>query len=105
MLSIKTDVKRGEVQYSWKSGPLIQAFFYTKEWSISQITISFAEKFSCSIFGNTLHEMILEWMENYSKRKEGKELPLDFTNLSFFTINGLRTRDNRSYSKTTQIEV
>ena len=89
VLSAKNNSKRPELQNYWTSGPLIQASFYTQSQSIIQITLSLAERFSCHIFGTHYHKEILEWMENYSKRKEGKELPLDFTKLSPFTIKGL----------------
>ena len=82
VLSTKNNSKRPEIQNYWTSGPLIQASFYTQYQSITQVTLSFAERFSCHIFGSHHHKEILEWMENYSKREKGKELPLDFKKLS-----------------------
>ncbi|MDN3509446.1 MAG: MGMT family protein [Candidatus Neptunochlamydia sp.] len=89
VLSTNNNSKRPEIQKYWNSGPPIQASFYTQLSSIFQIILSPAYSFSCHIFGSHHHEEILEWMENYSKRKEGKELPLDFAKLSLFTIKGI----------------
>lgn len=85
----KNFTQNTKIQEYWTSGPPIQASFYTESSSIVQITLSYAKRFSCHVFGNKLHKEILEWMESYSKREEGKKLPLDFTKLSPFTIKGL----------------
>lgn len=87
--SIENNSKELEVQEFWTSGPSIQATFFTKNHTITRIVLAEASRFSCHILGYNLKDEILEWMERYSKRGLGKDLPLDFSTMTRFTKKGL----------------
>ncbi|QVL58098.1 MAG: MGMT family protein [Simkaniaceae bacterium] len=89
VLSTKSNSKQLEVQESWTSGPSILTSFFTKNNSITRIVLAQAKGFSCRIIGNNLENEIFEWMERYSKREKGRNLPLDLSMMTPFTKKGL----------------
>ena len=89
VLLAETNSERVRVQ-KWTLGPLIHAYFTTQQQQITQIKITSSETFRCTVEGDGLEEVILEWMDLYAKRQKGPALPLELNSLTPFTRKGLK---------------
>ncbi len=89
VLCAEINLQRPEVQETWTSGPPILATFYTEANAIVRITLAEARRFSCAVVGTGLASEILGWIDLYSKREQGKPLPLNFSSFTPFMKKGL----------------